>query len=93
MAATRDGYLAVFASARSDAGRALALANVAALLAQRGDKVLVIDLAVDSPTLGRYFPEAMKRRPITTNTARSRSISGVVDLLSLVRDGARRCFR
>lgn len=90
MAATRDGYLAVFASARSDAGRAMALANVAALLAQRGDKVLVIDLAVDSPTLGRYFPEAMKRRPITTNTSRARSISGVVDLLSLVRDGARR---
>lgn len=90
MAATRDGYLAVFASARSDAGRALALANVAALLAQRGDKVLVIDLAVDSPTLGRYFPEAMKRRPGTATAGRGRSISGVVDLLSLVRDGARR---
>lgn len=88
MAATRDGYLAVFASARSDAGRAMALANVAALLAQRGDKVLVIDLAVDSPTLNRYFPDAGKRR--TSTNSRLRVPSGVVDLLSLVRDGARR---
>lgn len=88
MAATRDGYLAVFASARSDAGRAMALANVAALLAQRGDKVLVIDLAVDSPMLNRYFPDTGKRR--ATTNARTRIPSGVVDLLSMVRDGARR---
>ncbi len=89
MAATRDGYLAVFASARSDAGRATALANIAALLAQRGDKVLVIDLAVDSPTLARCFPDAPKRKP-TAGPGRARIASGVVDLLSLVRDGARR---
>ena len=89
MAATRDGYLAVFTSARSDAGRSTALANVAALLAQRGDKVLVIDLAVDSPTLGRYFPDASKRKP-PVGTGRTRIASGVVDLLSFVRDGARR---
>jgi Mrp family chromosome partitioning ATPase/tetratricopeptide (TPR) repeat protein len=90
LAATRDGYLAVFASARSDAGRAMALANVAALLAQRGDKVLVVDLAVDSPTLSRYFPDATKRRATSNAANRSRIPSGVVDLLSLVREGARR---
>jgi len=88
LAATRDGYLAVFTSARSDAGRATALANVAALLAQRGDKVLVIDLAVDSPTLGRWFPDTAKRKPAVPG--RTRIASGVVDLLSFVRDGARR---
>ncbi len=90
MAATRDGYLAVFASARSDAGRSMVLANIAALLAQRGDKVLVIDLAIDAPTLGRYFPEGAKRRPNAAATGRNRIPSGVVDLLSFVRDGARR---
>ncbi|MBK9262834.1 MAG: hypothetical protein IPM54_23905 [Polyangiaceae bacterium] len=89
MAAPRDGYLAVFTSARSDAGRAMALANIAALLAQRGDRVLVIDLAVDSPTLARYFPDASKRR-VAGATGRARVASGVVDLLALVREGARR---
>lgn len=68
----------------------MVLANVAALLAQRGDKVLVVDLAVDSPTLGRYFPEGAKRRPAANATGRNRVASGVVDLLSFVRDGARR---
>lgn len=70
----------------------MALANVAALLAQRGDKVLVVDLAVDSPTLSRYFPDAAKRRPppAQSGTGRTRIASGVVDLLSFVRDGARR---
>jgi tetratricopeptide (TPR) repeat protein len=66
----------------------MALANVAALLAQRGDKVLVIDLAVDSPALSRFFPDTTKRRASTNS--RIRVPSGVVDLLSMVRDGARR---
>ncbi|MDI1480004.1 hypothetical protein [Polyangium sp. y55x31] len=90
MPTARDGYLAVFASARSDAGRAMALANVAALLAHRGDKVLVVDLAVDSPTLTRYFPDDTKRRAATSNTPRPRPAPGVVDLLAAVREEARR---
>ncbi|MDC3979414.1 hypothetical protein [Polyangium jinanense] len=90
MPTVRDGYLAVFASARSDAGRAMALANVAALLAHRGDKVLVVDLAVDSPTLTRYFPDDTKRRAATSSTPRPRPAPGVVDLLASVREEARR---
>ena len=90
MPTARDGYLAVFASARSDAGRAMALANVAALLAHRGDKVLVVDLAVDSPTLTRYFPDETKRRATASNTPRQRPAPGVVDLLASVREEARR---
>jgi len=66
----------------------MALANVAALLAQRGDKVLVIDLAVDAPALSRFFPETTKRRAPTNS--RTRLPSGAVDLLAMVRDGARR---
>ncbi|MDI1443671.1 hypothetical protein [Polyangium sp. 6x1] len=90
MPTARDGYLAVFASARSDAGRAMALANVAALLAHRGDKVLVVDLAVDSPTLTRYFPDDTKRRAATSTSPRPRPAPGVVDLLAAVREEARR---
>ncbi|MDC0748863.1 hypothetical protein [Polyangium mundeleinium] len=90
MPTVRDGYLAVFASARSDAGRAMALANLAALLAHRGDKVLVIDLAVDSPTLTRYFPDDTKRRAATSTAPRPRPAPGMVDLLAAVREEARR---
>ncbi len=90
MPTARDGYLAVFASARSDAGRAMALANVAALLAHRGDKVLVVDLAVDSPTLTRYFPDEPKRRAATPSAPRQRPAPGVVDLLASVREEIRR---
>jgi len=67
----------------------MALANVAALLAHRGDKVLVIDLAVDSPTLTRYFPDEPRRRPSVAGQ-RMRPAPGVVDLLASIRDEARR---
>ncbi|MRG92966.1 hypothetical protein [Polyangium spumosum] len=91
MPTVRDGYLAVFASARSDAGRAMALANVAALLAHRGDKVLVVDLAVDSPTLTRYFPDDTKRRPAASSPPWQRAPApGVVDLLAEIREETRR---
>ncbi|TKD10406.1 ParA family protein [Polyangium fumosum] len=51
----RQGIIVGLASARGGVGRAMAVANVGALLAQKGKRVLVVDLAVDEPALERYF--------------------------------------
>ncbi|MDI1447802.1 hypothetical protein [Polyangium sp. 6x1] len=51
----RQGIIVGIASARGGVGRAMAVANVGALLAQKGKRVLIVDLAVDEPALERYF--------------------------------------
>jgi tetratricopeptide (TPR) repeat protein len=50
-----DGKMVTFYSFKGGAGRTMALANVAWILASNGLKVLVVDWDLDSPGLHRYF--------------------------------------
>jgi len=50
-----DGKIVTFYSFKGGAGRTMALANVAWILASNGLKVLVVDWDLDSPGLHRYF--------------------------------------
>jgi len=49
------GTVFTFYSFKGGAGRSMALANVAALLAKRGKSVLVVDWDLEAPGLERYF--------------------------------------
>ena len=51
----RRGIVYTFYSYKGGAGRTMALANVAALLAQWGHSVLVIDWDLEAPGLDRFF--------------------------------------
>jgi tetratricopeptide (TPR) repeat protein/MinD-like ATPase involved in chromosome partitioning or flagellar assembly len=55
--------IVTFYSYKGGVGRTFALANVAALLAKRGRKVLVIDWDLEAPGLHRYFKLQMATRP------------------------------
>jgi MinD-like ATPase involved in chromosome partitioning or flagellar assembly len=50
-----QGKIVTFYSFKGGAGRTMALANVAWILASRGMRVLVVDWDLDSPGLHRYF--------------------------------------
>lgn len=52
---TAGGKIVTFYSFKGGAGRTMALANVAWILASNGLKVLVVDWDLDSPGLHRYF--------------------------------------
>ena len=56
-----DGKIATFYSFKGGAGRTMALANVAWILASNGLKVLVVDWDLDSPGLHRYFHPFLAR--------------------------------
>ena len=71
----RQGIIVGLASARGGMGRAMAVANVGALLAQKGKRVLVVDLALDEPALERYFQ----------GRGEARRGGGVVDFFESVR--------
>jgi hypothetical protein len=49
------GSIVTFYSYKGGVGRTMALANVATLLAQRGQRVLVVDFDLEAPGLHRYF--------------------------------------
>ena len=70
-----DGKIVTFFSYKGGAGRTMALANVAWILASAGLKVLVVDWDLDSPGLDRYFHPFLDR-------ARVAATPGVIGLLS-----------
>src|SRR5687768_5726530 len=47
--------IVTFYSYKGGTGRSMALANVAALLAQAGRRVLLVDFDLEAPGLARYF--------------------------------------
>ena len=66
--------IVTFYSYKGGAGRTMALANIAVLLAQDGLKVLAVDFDLEAPGLDRYFlPEASQD---------IRTEPGVIDLLT-----------
>jgi cellulose biosynthesis protein BcsQ len=72
----RKGIVYTFYSYKGGAGRTMALANTAALLAKWGNSVLVVDWDLEAPGLERFFSSGDHSRSIRTTHP------GVLDLLS-----------
>jgi hypothetical protein len=70
-----DGKVATFYSYKGGAGRTMALANVAWILASNGLKVLVVDWDLDSPGLHKYFHPFL-------DPAKIAATPGVIDLVN-----------
>jgi MinD-like ATPase involved in chromosome partitioning or flagellar assembly/tetratricopeptide (TPR) repeat protein len=70
-----EGKIVTFYSYKGGAGRTMALANVAWILAGSGLKVLVVDWDLDSPGLHKYFHPFLDREKITVTP-------GVIELIS-----------
>ncbi len=81
------GEIITFYSFKGGVGRTMALANVAAVLAQRGNKVLALDFDFEAPGLHRYFLsepdiEPHLEKPRFTPARQQR---GVIDLFRELR--------
>jgi MinD-like ATPase involved in chromosome partitioning or flagellar assembly/tetratricopeptide (TPR) repeat protein len=73
-----------FYSYKGGAGRTMAVANVAWIMASAGKRVLVVDWDLESPGLHRYFRPFLTDKELTSTT-------GVIDmLLGFVREASRR---
>jgi hypothetical protein len=71
---SKNGLIVTFYSFKGGAGRSMALANVAWILASNGHRVLVVDWDLESPGLHRYF------HPFLIDKSLDSSI-GVLELL------------
>ena len=69
------GRVVTFYSYKGGAGRTMALANVAWILAANGKRVLVVDWDLESPGLHRYFP------PSVLDPKSLYSTKGIVDIV------------
>lgn len=82
MTTLQHGEVITFYSYKGGVGRSMALANVAALLAQRGRRVIAVDFDIEAPGLHRYFLEsastAQRYEPLSPR-------SGVVDFFHELR--------
>ena len=70
-----EGKIVTFYSYKGGAGRTMALANVAWILASNGKRVLVVDWDLDSPGLHKYFHPFLDPSKIIATP-------GVIDLIS-----------
>ena len=73
--ANAEGKVVTFYSYKGGAGRTMALANVAWILASNGLRVLVVDWDLDSPGLHRYFHPFL-------DPAKVAATPGIIELLT-----------
>ncbi len=71
-------YVVTFYSYKGGVGRTMALANVAALLAQDGRRVLVVDFDLEAPGVPSYGPLAAARGTAAAQTARIDAIAATL---------------
>jgi cellulose biosynthesis protein BcsQ len=76
------GTLITFYSYKGGVGRTMALANVAALLAQWGKKVLVIDWDLEAPGVEHFFFQEQ-----ADELSRIQQQGGLIDLLTELQEG------
>ncbi len=69
------GQILTFYSYKGGAGRTMALANIAVLLAQKGKKVLIVDWDLEAPGLEYYFRDYLDIEKVSR-------VRGVIDLIS-----------
>jgi MinD-like ATPase involved in chromosome partitioning or flagellar assembly len=74
------GLVCTFYSYKGGVGRSMALANVAAMLARWGQKVLVIDWDLEAPGLERYFGDRV--------IGSRRNQNGLIDIVASFGSGA-----
>src|SRR2546423_1461048 len=82
VSASRRGEIITFYSYKGGAGRTMALANVACLLADRvgpGEQVLMIDWDLEAPGLHRFFPPRLVK-PSAAFDLGLDATSGLIDL-------------
>ncbi len=79
------GEVVTFYSFKGGVGRSMALANIAALEAQRGKRVLALDFDFEAPGLHRYFLKPGRHEPTAEQ-------SGVLNLFAALRDRLRTAF-
>jgi Mrp family chromosome partitioning ATPase len=72
----QPGTIYTFYSYKGGVGRSMALANVAALLAKWGRKVLVIDFDLEAPGIEKYFDSSLSSLNSFRNT-----VPGIIDLI------------
>ena len=66
----RRGEVITFYSFKGGVGRSMALANIAALCAQRGKTVLALDFDFEAPGLHRYFLKPGRHTPAEPRSSR-----------------------
>ncbi len=76
------GRIITFYSYKGGTGRSMALANVAWILASRGERVLTIDWDLEAPGLHRYFQPFIDDKELTQTP-------GLIDLFVEFAEGAR----
>src|SRR5262249_26540020 len=67
MAAKAPGTIITFYSYKGGAGRSMALANVAWILASNGKRVLALDWDLEAPGLHRYFSPFLADGDLTSS--------------------------
>jgi CO dehydrogenase nickel-insertion accessory protein CooC1 len=79
------GCIITFYSYKGGTGRTMALANVACLLADAGDEVLVVDWDLEAPGLHRFLPPRLRASSASMDLGLD-DAPGVIDLFSKLRD-------
>jgi cellulose biosynthesis protein BcsQ len=79
------GCIVTFYSYKGGTGRTMALANVACLLADAGENVLVIDWDLEAPGLHRFFPPRLRRSSTITDLGLD-DTPGVIDIFCALRE-------
>ena len=77
--------IVTFYSYKGGVGRSMAVLNVAALLASRGFRILIVDFDLEAPGLSHLFEKSNPTKKAKGDT-KSESTSGVIELLLDVRE-------
>ena len=70
----RNGLVCTFYSYKGGVGRSMALANVGAVLAKAGHKVLLVDWDLEAPGVHRYFHPFLDDKEL-------QSTEGLIDMV------------
>ncbi|HEY6493837.1 MAG TPA: AAA family ATPase, partial [Trebonia sp.] len=75
MSPSRDGQVITFYSYKGGTGRTMALANVAWIIANNGNRVLVVDWDLESPGLHKFFHPFLEESMVSATP-------GVIELIN-----------
>ncbi|WP_268761650.1 AAA family ATPase, partial [Frankia sp. AvcI1] len=76
--AERPAHIVTFYSYKGGAGRTMAVANVAWLLASSGKRVLTVDWDLESPGLHRYFRPFLQNKELDSSDGVTEMLEGFI---------------
>jgi len=82
----KNGLVVTFYSYKGGVGRSFALANIGALLAMWGHKVLCVDWDLESPGLSHYFKPYLTEKT-SLEIKEKKPQSGILELVEVVKGG------